>query len=171
MSQRGFTLVSVLAALAILVFGLLALARAYINITMGASQNQNVNTLSNLGNQFWGVVQANPGVVTSMAGTFNSTNCSAAAGTCTGAPTALNPWLMEVIFGAGNITSATTGGYAFESASVTIVTAPDVATGNPCSATACAATVTITWTQNAVAGVPGGSGVTRSQQFNYQFGL
>ncbi len=163
-SQRGFTLVSVLAAMAILGFGLLALAKAYLSVTLTSTQNQNINSLSSLGNGFWGVVQANPSILPAVAGSYTSANIAAA-------PAALQPWLTEVILGAASPTGVVVAP-ALPSATVLVVTGPDVGTGAACSPTGCAVTVTISWLQNATPGAAAGAvGITRSQIFNYQFGL
>ena len=152
----GFTLLSVLVAMVVLAFGLLGLARTYLAVTAAASQNQNLSALASQSNAFWGVVQANPGMLTSLGGTYTSANI-------TSAPTALQPWLAQLL---------TTSTSALPQGSVTIATGPDAASGAACSAAAgCSVTMTISWVQG---GKPGGAGtadVSRSQVFYYQFGL
>lgn len=150
--QQGFTLLSVLMAMLILGFGLLAIGKTYATLTVGVTQNQNISAMASLSNGFWGAVQASPGMLTSspsVQGSFTAANVSAA-------PAALQPWLQQVF---GFVPDAT----------VVIATGPDVVSGQACSSsTGCAVSLSIRWSQYLGAG---GLAVPRQQDFFYQFGL
>ena len=154
---RGFSLLSVLVSMLLLGFGLLAMGKFYTATTVAGTQNENVSNLAPLGNAFWGVLAANPSLVTSVAGTYTSANGQIAA-----APAALQPWLNQVTA-------------ALPNAQVTISTGSDAASGSGCSATTgCTVELDIAWTPvNAGPLTPTGSGTaaTRTQSFYYQIGL
>lgn len=155
--QRGFSLINVMVAVLVFVSGMLALASIYTRFVNAQTQNQNLTQLAPWSNAFWGIVQANPAILTTMPGTYTQANVSAA-------PAILRPWLTQ-------ITTRGTSPVALANASVQIATGPDAASGNACTATAgCSVTLTFTWSQNGSADT-GGATVTRTQVFNYQFGL
>lgn len=154
-SQSGFMLLSVLMAATIFAMGLLGFSLAYARFTSALTQDQFLRQMAPASNAFWGVVQANPAVMTSMAGTWTATNYA-------NAPAALQPWLAQL----------TTGSTALPGASITIATGGDAVAGGSCSSTTgCTATVTLSWTQNASADAGQTAAITRSQTFSYQFGL
>ena len=164
--QVGFTLMSVLIAIFLFGFGLLAILRSLGTATGSATQNQNVGIAATLSNGFWGAVQANPGVLvdpalgSGTAVTFTSSNV-------TSAPTALQPWLYAL-----TDTTVAPGGpppAGLPGGSATIQTFADAANATPCAVvTGCSVKLTISWTQVASNGA---AASTRSQTFYYQFGL
>lgn len=150
---RGFSLLSVLVAMVLLGVGLLAMGKFYVSTTVAGTQNQNVSNLAPFGNAFWGILVANPGVLTSAPGTYTSSNIGSA-------PAPLQPWLNQV-------TSV------LPSAQVTVTTGADAASGNTCSTTTgCTVQLSISWTPaNAGPLSPSGTAATRTQTFYYQIGL
>ena len=155
--QRGFTLITVLIAIFLFGFGLLAVMRSLGSVTGGATQNQNVATTASLSNAFWGVVQANPTLVTNSAfqNTYTTANISSA-------PSALQPWLYSLT-DTGKATATGLPG-----ASAKVETFADAAgIGSTCTvASGCTVKLTLQWSQ------PGSATVTtRTQIFYYQFGL
>jgi Tfp pilus assembly protein PilV len=156
---RGFTLVSVLVALVVSGLGVLAIVRLVTTATAASTQNQAIGQITSLGNSFWGVVQANPSLITTSA--FNGTYTSA---NYTSAPTALQSWLSDALVGSttqpGIRPPLPTG------TSITIATGVDP-NGNACSLTnGCTVTLTFQWTQAAAQGT---SASTRSQVLYFQF--
>jgi len=153
--QAGFMLLSVLLAATIFAMGLLGFSLAYARFTNAITQDQFLRQMAPASNAFWGLVQANPAIMTSMAGSWTASNY-------TSAPAALQPWLAQL----------TTGSTALPGASIVIATGGDAVAGGSCSATAgCTATVSISWTQNANAAAGQTAAITRTQTFSYQFGL
>jgi Tfp pilus assembly protein PilV len=153
--QAGFMLLSVLLAATIFAMGLLGFSLAYARFTSAVAQDQFLRQMAPASNAFWALVQANPAVMTSMAGTWT-------AGNYTSAPAALQPWLAQL----------TSGSSALPGASIVIATGGDAVAGGSCSTTAgCTATVSISWTQNANASAGQTAAITRTQTFSYQFGL
>lgn len=149
--QSGITLINVMVALVVGSLGVLSMVRLMSVATGATTQNQIVSSISTLGNGFWGVVQANPTLLSNagMVGTFT-------ASTASGAPAALQPWLNRTLA-------------ALPAGSVTIATGADAASGLACSATTgCTVTLTMSWNQVAT---PGIAASTRSQVLNFQFGL
>lgn len=146
-------------AIVVLAFGLLALARSYVGVTAAGSQNQNLSNMAAAGNAFWGIVQANPGMLTgapALANTYTSANIGSA-------PAALQPWLTGLLVTAPG---------ALPQGSAVIATGPDAASGAACSSTTgCTVTLTLNWVQGAKAGSVIGGDVTRAQTFYFQFGL
>lgn len=154
-SQRGFSLVNVMVTVLVFSLGLLALGAVYSRLVGAQTQSQNLMRLAPWGNSFWGVVQANPAVLTTMANTYTAANVTAA-------PAPLQNWLNQVLV---------TAPLALPNGSVTIQTGPDAASGNACSTTTgCSVTLTINWAQNADPNTSG-TPIARSQVFYYQFGL
>ena len=155
--QQGFSLINVMVAILIFSFGLLGLVGLYSRFTSATSANQNLMQMAPWSNGFWGVVQANPAVLTTMSGTYAIANITAA-------PATLQPWLRQVL-------DTGQSRNALPSASVTIATGPDASRGTACSATnGCSVTLTIQWAQNGSVNTDGTS-VLRTQTFSYQFGL
>ena len=152
--QRGFTLITVLIAIFLFGFGLLAILRSLGNVTGGATQNQIVATTATISNGFWGVVQANPNIVTSSALVSGGTAVTFSASNITSAPSALQPWLYS-------LTDTSSNG--LPSGTAKIQTWPDPYTGAACAPAACAITLTLTWASSKT--------TTRTQVFYYQLGL
>ena len=149
--QAGFTLLSVLIAVLIMGIGLLAIARTMVNVTGGVTQNQNVASLATLSNQFWGVVQGNRALLTTLDG-YDSSSSSA----FTYAP--LQTWVSGITNG-------------LPSGRVQINTFPASGSLAACAtgiagAMSCTVKVTITWAQVATTGV---AASTRTQLFYYEF--
>ncbi len=160
--ERGFTLVNVMAAILLFCFGMLALGMAYSRFTAAASQNQTLVQLAPLSNAFSGLVQANPAVVTGMAGTYSAANLGSA-------PAPLQGWLTVVLAPTSTPTVLPDG-------AVTIATGNDAASGSTCSAPSasdggCSVTLTFSWSQSSTSASSGASRVTRSQTFYYHFPL
>ena len=152
--QRGFTLITVLIAIFLFGFGLLAILRSLGNVTGGATQNQVVATTATISNGFLGVIQANPSIVTSSALTSGGTPVTFSAANITSAPSALQPWLYS-------LTDTSSNG--LPSGTAKIQTGPDPVTGAACNTLGCTVTLTLTWA--------GSKTTTRTQVFYYQLGL
>jgi Tfp pilus assembly protein PilV len=164
--SRGYSLISVLVAVLVFSLGILGLAGMYGRFLGVVSDDQNLATLSQVGNSFWGVLQASPSVVNSVDGTtYNS-------GNYTSAPSSLQEWLKSII-----VTQAT----ALPDAHVTLTKGPDAlgTSGSvPCNTiidaagtTKCQSVqVTITW-KSVISPLVGGAQSTRSHVFYYQIGL
>lgn len=148
---RGFTLLNVLVAALIFGLGMLGLVRAFVGVTSAATQNENVSTLTSLSNSFWGVLQANSGLLN--AGGILGTNTYT---TVAAVPAALQPWMTTVV-------------NTLPSPSAKIETSADPASGNPCTQHGgCTVKLTLSWLQ---VGAPGiGAQATRSQVFYYVIG-
>lgn len=146
-AQQGSTLVSVLVAMLVFGFGLLALAHAQARLTAVASQNQNIARMAGWSHGLWAVLQANPAILPNIEGTWDLASYPSA-------PPALAAWL-------GPVVDARVSTDALPLASVAIHTDPG------CSAATCAVTVHLTWRQHAspTARAP----LDRSQSFSYQF--
>ena len=159
--QRGFTLITVLVAIFLFGFGLLAVLRSLGSVTGGATQNQNVAATATLSNAFWGVVQANPALLTDPAMGTLGTPITFSSANITSAPTALQPWLYSLVDTGSATATGLPGGQA------TITVSPDVSSLNPCPLTTGCYSVTLTlqWTQVASALT------TRQQTFYYQSGI
>ena len=164
--QRGFTLMSVLVAIFLFGFGLLAILRSLGSTTGAATQNQNVGITATLSNAFWGAIQANPSLLTDpalgggTAVTFYASNISTA-------PAALRPWLYALT----DTTVAASGvpPAGLPEGTAKIQTFADAANATPCSASnGCTVKLTLSWKQVASNGA---AAATRSQDFYYQFGL
>lgn len=150
--MAGMTPLSVLVAVVVLGLGILSIGKVYASLTVATTQNQNISTLGPLSDAFWGVIQANPALLTSVAGSYTSA-------TIDSAPAALHNWLGQV--------TAT-----LPQSTVTITTGADAASGSACSVTnGCTVRVSITWAQSAVLSDASASAPTRVQTFYYQFGF
>jgi Tfp pilus assembly protein PilV len=150
-TSRGFTLLSVLVSMLLVGLGLLGMAKAMLGVTAASTQNQNVTSIAQFSNAFYGVVQSSPTmlVATSFQGTFTASNI-------TTAPAALQAWLTTV-----------TG--ALPSAQITIATGPDSGSGTACAViSGCTVSMSIQWAQ---VGAPGRAAYNRTQNFYYQFGF
>lgn len=145
-TARGFTLLSVLVAMVILAFGLLAMGKFYVAITSAGTQNENVSALAPASNAFWGLVQNNQAaLLPGMAGTYTSANVGSA-------PAVLQSWLTQAT--------------ALPQGKVQIVTAPDPVSGVACAPSGCLVTLTLSWQPNA--NVLNATAL-RTQTFTYQF--
>lgn len=149
-NQRGMTLISVLAALLIFVFGLLALAGLYSRLMAAQTGNEMVTSTQTFGNRFWALLQADPALLQSLLGT--SSPITYKASTLSTAPAGLKPLLTDIFSNSPvNLPNSTV-----------IIALGQDATGNTCIATLCGVTMTIQWTP------PGGT--ARQQVFTYQVG-
>jgi Tfp pilus assembly protein PilV len=164
--QLGFTLMSVLIAIFLFGFGLLAILRSLGTATGASTQNQNVGIVTTLSNGFWGTVQASPSMLVDPA-LGAGTAVTFTVANITSAPAALRPWLYALT----DTTSAASGvpPAGLPGGSATIQTFADTGSGTACAlATGCSVKLTISWTQVASNGA---AASTRSQTFYYQFGL
>ncbi len=144
-AQGGFTLLSVLIAVVILSFGLLVVGKTYLSVLNGSTQNQDISSLAELSNEFWGAAQGTPSVLDTLA---SGTKTYSAANMAT-APVALQSWLAHLV-------------YVIPDAQATITTAAGCS-----SVGGCGVTVVVQWTQYLS---EGGGPVARQQRFDYQFG-
>ena len=159
--STGLTLLSVLVAMAIFAIGMLALAGLYTHAVPSTTANQEALDTAAFGNQFWGLLQADPQLISEL-GTGSASSFTAA--TQSTAPQTLQPLLTNIF------SSAQT---RLPNATVTITPGPD-AQGDPCSATTpsttvCGVTLNIAWST----GSSVSSSATlaqRSQTFVYQVG-
>ncbi len=164
--QAGLSLISVLVAIVIFSLGMLSIASIYTMAVPAVTANEAATDTAAFGNQFWALLQANPGLVGQLGTTTATTYTSTSAPS---APAVLQPWLAG-IFGPAVFTSATYAGTQqtmLPSASVTITPGPG-ADGNACTAptpttTLCGITLNIQWQPN--------STTKRSQTYNYQVGF
>ena len=142
--ESGFTLLSVLVAIFIMGFGLLAMVRSMVAITAAATQNETVSSLATLSNSFWSTVQWTPQgtVVSSFPGSYDLSSSTAISA----APTSLQPWLVQA-------KAALPAGRAV------------IAVNSSTCVTTCALTLTLSWQQVGAPGTP--SATTRSQTFYY----
>jgi type II secretory pathway pseudopilin PulG len=155
--QRGMTLISVLAALLIFVFGLLALAGLYGRLMAAQTGNELVTSTQAFGNRFWALLQAQPALVQTLGGS-NGTTVTYQQSSISTAPAGLQPLLRDIFSNPPvNLPGST----------VTITLGND-AVGTACTApaapapTICGVALSIRWTP------PGGT--ARSQSFSYQVG-
>ena len=164
--QAGLSLISVLVAIVIFSLGMLSIASIYTMAVPAVTANEAATDTAAFGNQFWALLQANPGLVGQLGTTTVTTYTSANATT---APAALQPWLAG-IFGPGVFTGTTYAGTQqtmLPGPTVTITPGPG-ADGKACTAptpttTLCGVTLNIQWQPN--------STTTRSQTYNYQVGF
>jgi Tfp pilus assembly protein PilV len=164
--QAGLSLISVLVAIVIFSLGMLSIASIYTMAVPAVTANEAATDTAAFGNQFWALLQANPGLVGQLGTTTPTTYTSANA---TSAPAALQPWLAG-IFGPAVFTSTAYAGSQqtmLPNATVTITPGPG-ADGNACTAptpttTLCGVTLSIQWQPN--------SQTTRTQTYNYQVGF
>ena len=161
--QHGFTLITVLIAIFLFGFGLLAILRSLGSVTSSATQNENVATTASLSNAFWGVVQANPALVDDPAfvGTYSASNI-------TSAPAALQGWLYTLTDSTLQKTGLPPTGLPGGKAKIEKF-ADTAGLATPCAAASgCSVKLTLSWSQVASNGA---AASTRSQIFYYQFGL
>jgi Tfp pilus assembly protein PilV len=151
-AQRGMSLISVLVAIVVFSLGMLSIASLYSLAVPATTSNQYVTDTAAFGNQFWALVQANPGVLSQLAANGTVTYTSAGS-----APSALQPFLANVF---------TNPATALPNAQVTITPGPD-AQGNACSASSCGLGLQIQW--STVGGA--NSGATRVQNYSFQAGF
>ena len=155
-NSSGFALINVLVATLVFSLALLGLAGLYTRFVVAQTQNQNLLQLAPWSNSFWGIVQANMSTLATMANTYDSTNIASA-------PAPLRAWLTQLL-------DTTASPAALPNATVQIATGPDASSGAACtSSTGCTVTVTVTWSQNGSS--TNGGALSRTQTFNYQFGL
>jgi Tfp pilus assembly protein PilV len=150
-SSAGFTLMSILIAIVIMSIGLLAIVRTMINVTSNVTQNQTISSMAPLSNAFWGLVQANPSLLSGgMAGTYTSAGPAVSN-------TSLQAWLTQATAAAPN-------------ASLQITTGNAAGSGATCGtgtlASNCMVALTFSWDQVASAGV---QSARRTQTFYFQF--
>ena len=147
------SLISVLVAIVVFGLGMLGIADIYSRAVPASTANQYVTDTTAFGNQFWALLQAQPGIISSIGLT---TSKSYTAATLSSAPAALQPWLSNVLK-----SSAT----ALPNATVKIDTHVG-ADGNTCTASLCGVTLTITWNPSNT-----DSKQLRTQTFRYQAGF
>ncbi len=148
------SLISVLVAIVIFALGMLSIASVYSLAVPAQTSNEVAIDSAALGNQFWGLLQADPGLVGQIGTSAAVSYTSATAAT---APASLQFWLANVFNNPQT---------RLPNAQVTI-TPGQGAEGNPCTApspttTLCGVTLNIQWNP--------GNGV-RSQTYNYQVGF
>ncbi len=159
--QAGISLISVLVAILVFALGTLSLASIYSLAVPSLSVNEQALDTAAFGNQFWGLLQANPTVISSIFGSSTPSTGSSVTYTAanyTNAPSLLQPWLGNLFNNSGTL---------LPNASVTI-TAGQTADGTSCSAasptsTLCGITMSLAWK-------PVGS-ATRTQNYSYQIGF
>ena len=143
------------------VFGLLALAKVYGILVPAQTSNEYTTSVAAYGNQFWGLIQANPAALNTIGAGNTATYTAATVGT---APTTLQPWLNNIFTGQL---------VALSNASISITLGPDGAGTScvltPVTAMLCGVTLAITWTPTAT--TLANSATTRTQTFNYQVGF
>lgn len=159
--QGGFLLIEALIGVTMFIFGLLAITQVYAILVPAQTSNEYTTSVAGYGNQFWGLIQANPAALNTIGAGNTVTYTSASVGS---APTTLQPWLNNIFTGQL---------VALNNASVTITLGPDAA-GTPCVLTPvasmlCGVTLAITWTP--VSTTLANSATTRTQTFNYQAGM
>ncbi|SCC91812.1 putative Tfp pilus assembly protein PilV [Thiomonas sp. X19] len=158
--QAGLSLISVLVAIVIFSLGMLSIASIYTMAVPAVTANEAATDTAAFGNQFWALLQANPGLVNTLFGASpaSGTKVQYQVSSQSAAPTSLQPLLTNIF---------SNGQTMLPNASVTI-TANNGADGNACSAatpttTLCGITLNIQWQPN--------STTTRSQTYNYQVGF
>ena len=158
-AQRGMSLISVLVAIVIFGLGMLSVASLYGLAVPAQTANQEVADTAAFGNQFWAILQANPGLIntiqTNNGGALSITN----AADINTAPPPLQSWLTSIF---SNTQTLLPGAQV-------IITTGSGAEGNPCDVSAptapiCGVKLTLVWN----AGTAGGG--ERQQIFNYQIG-
>ena len=159
--QTGFMLLESLVAVGMFVFGLLALTKVYAILVPAQTSNEYTTSVAAYGNQFWGLIQANPAALNSIGAGNSVTYTSSSVGS---APATLQPWLNNIFTGQL---------VGLNNASVTITLGQDAA-GTTCvlvpvSAMLCGVTLSITWSP--VATQLANSATTRTQTFTYQVGM
>ncbi|MBV8123904.1 MAG: hypothetical protein JO370_07450, partial [Paucibacter sp.] len=136
--QSGFILIEALIAVAMFIFGLLAISKVYGILVPAQTSSEYTSSVAGYGNQFWGLIQANPAALNTIGAGNTVTYTSTSVGS---APATLQPWLNNIF--TGQLVS-------LSNASVTITLGADSA-GTACvlvpvNAMLCGVTLTITWT-------------------------
>lgn len=123
MKQRGFTLISVMAGVAVFSFGTLALAAGYIKASAAMADNQSFTNAGMLAESLHTALSASPALITTMVGykaaTYTNTD-------------AVGDWTNQL---KANLPAATATATAKNSA------------GTDCTATPCVVTLTVGWTK------------------------
>lgn len=153
--QRGMSLISVLVAIVVFSLGMLSIASLYSLAVPAVTSNQYATDSAAFGNQFWALVQANPGVVGQLATGGTTTYTAGSAGT---APAALQPLLANVFTNPATL---------LPNAKVIITPGPD-AQGNACSATSCGLGLQIQWSD---VGSAKSDNALRTQKYAFQVGF
>ena len=191
--QSGTTLINLLVALLVFSMGLMGLGVSYGRLTQAASKNEDFMLMAGWSNSLWGLVQANPTLLTVLPAvgaaplTVSSSNTVYQPGSSQPLKTLLATYpttagplvelLSDMLFVPQN--PSTVGKTLFHAlpigSSVTLRLLPDAA-GGICSATAatitagttsCVLQMTIQWPQT----IANAGSVLRSQSFLYQFGF
>ena len=123
MKQQGFTLISVMAGVAIFAFGTLALATGYIRVSAAMADNQSFTNAGVLAESLHAALSASPALVTTMVG-YN-------AATYTNID-AVGDWTNQL---KAALPAATATATAIDSAGVN------------CTTTPCVVTLTVGWTK------------------------
>jgi|UniRef100_E6PKK3 Tfp pilus assembly protein PilV len=160
--QAGLSLISVLVAIVIFSLGMLSIASIYTMAVPAVTANEAATDTAALGNQFWALLQANPGLVGQLGTTTAQTYTPS---TYTTAPSALQPWLANIFF---------TQQTMLPNASVTITPVAG-AEGAPCTAptpttTLCGITLLIAWSTTS-GDLSTQKYTQRTQTYNYQVGF
>lgn len=148
------SLISVLVSIVIFALGMLSIASVYSLAVPAQTSNEVATDTAALGNQFWGLLQADPGLIGQIGTGAPITYTNSTVST---APAGLQLWLANVFSNPQTM---------LPNAQVTITPGPGAA-GNPCAApspttTTCGVTLNIQWNP--------GNGL-RSQTYNYQVGF
>ena len=150
------TLISVLVALLIFAFSLLALAGLYTRLVSAQLGNELTTSTQTIGNRFWALLQAHPGLVQALQAQGTSVTYTQAS--MGGAPAGLQPLLRDVF---------SSKALSLPDASVTITLGSD-ARGQACTATTpettvCGVGLRIDWPAQ-------DSGPQRRQSYAFQVG-
>ena len=156
-AQRGLSLISVLVAIVVFALGMLSIASIYSLAVPAQTANQEAANTAAFGNQFWALLQANPGVVGQLGA---NTTVSYPTTAISAAPNVLQPWLQGIFSNAQS---------RLPDASVTITTRPG-AEGQACTTatpatTLCGVKLTIAWQTGTLASSQ------RTQTYDYQVGF
>ncbi|OIQ72016.1 hypothetical protein GALL_463620 [mine drainage metagenome] len=156
-AQRGLSLISVLVAIVVFALGMLSIASIYSLAVPAQTANQEAANTAAFGNQFWALLQADPGVVGQLGA---NTTVSYPTTAISAAPNVLQPWLQGIFSNAQS---------RLPDASVTITTGKG-AEGNACAAatpstTLCGVKLTVAWQTGTLASSQ------HTQTYDYQVGF